>query len=311
VDIHKAGALAVWREFTVVPANVYDSMVLGTDVFQADVIQWLGTAAATPTIAGVPEVDLTHMVGVAQSATDLKDFADAGYDPATHKIAGVLLTDTCTTTTTATNLTNAPTAGDLTATMKASVNTEADTALSDIKLDHLIAVADADDAVNDSIVAKMAASDGDWSGFDKATDSLEAIRDRGDAGWVTGAGGSDRLLMVDTTIATLASQTSFTLTAGSTDDGAYNNCTIVIEDASTATQKAMSIVSDYVGATKTITLKYDPAIFTITTTDKIYILAENGLKGCISRRAYCADRRQLCTTRRTSWSKHSRGPRGD
>lgn len=230
------------------------------------------------------ESDITHLGGDAQSGTDLKAFADQGYDPATNKISGVVLTDTCTTTTTATNLTNAPTAGGLTATMKLNVNTEVGTALSDIKLDHLVAVADADDAVNNSIIAKLAASDGDWSGFDNTTDSFEAIRDRGDAAWTTGAGGSDRLLMVDTTIATLSSQTSFTLTSGSADDDAYNNCTIVIEDASSATQKAVGIISDYVGATKTVTLKYDPAIFTITTTDKVYILAENALKATLANR---------------------------
>jgi len=114
--------------------------------------------------------------------------------------------------------------------------------------------------------------------FNTATDSLEAIRDRGDAAWTTGAGGSDRLLMVDTTIATLASQTSFTLTAGSTDDNAYNNCTIVVEDSATSTQKAVGLVSAYTGATKTVTLKYDPAVFTMAATDKVYILAENALK---------------------------------
>lgn len=32
-----------------------------------------------------------------QSLTDLKDFADTGYDPATHKVQGVVLTDTTTT----------------------------------------------------------------------------------------------------------------------------------------------------------------------------------------------------------------------
>ena len=73
---------------------------------------------------------------------------------------------------------------------KLDVNAEADSALSDIKLDHLIAVADADDPVDDSIIAKLTASDGDWSGFDKATDALEAIRDRGDSEWVTGGGSS-------------------------------------------------------------------------------------------------------------------------
>ena len=120
--------------------------------------------------------------------------------------------------------------------------------------------------------------------FNSATDSLEAIRDRGDAAWITGAGGSDRLLMVDTTIATLASQTSFTLTAGSADNDAYNNCTIVIEDVSTATQKAVGLVSDYIGATKTVTLKYDPAVFTMAPTDKVYILAENALKATLANR---------------------------
>ena len=89
---------------------------------------------------------------------------------------------------------------------------------------------------------------------------------------------SDRFLMVNTTIATLASQTSFTLTAGSADDDAYNNCTIVIEDSATSAQKAIGLISNYTGATKTITLRYDPGIFTMAATDKVYILADNSLK---------------------------------
>ena len=39
---------------------------------KADVDAWLGTAAATPTVAGVPEVDVTHVGGTAQTAGDLK-----------------------------------------------------------------------------------------------------------------------------------------------------------------------------------------------------------------------------------------------
>jgi hypothetical protein len=150
--VHESGALPVWHDFMVIPANVFDSL------FSTDKL----------------EVDLLQMGGVAQSATDLKDFADTGYDPSGHKTqAQIKGTDDI----------------DLSATQKTSVNTEVDTALSDIKLDHLIAVADADDPVNDSIIAKIAASDGDWSGFDKASDALEAIRDRGDAAWITGGGG--------------------------------------------------------------------------------------------------------------------------
>jgi len=63
-------------------------------------------------------------------------------------------------------------------------------ALDEIKLDHLVAVADADDVVDDSIIAKMSSLAGtaDWSAFDNTTDSLQAIRDRGDAAWTTGGG---------------------------------------------------------------------------------------------------------------------------
>ena len=48
---------------------------------------------------GVLDSNLVQMGGVAQSATDLKDFADAGYDPATNKVQGVVLVDTTTTNT--------------------------------------------------------------------------------------------------------------------------------------------------------------------------------------------------------------------
>jgi len=48
---------------------------------------------------GPRDSNLTQIGGVAQSATDLKDFADAGYDPATSKVQGVVLVDTTTTNT--------------------------------------------------------------------------------------------------------------------------------------------------------------------------------------------------------------------
>ena len=44
----------------------------------------------------VLDVNLTELVGVAQSATDLKDFVDTGYDPTAHKVQGVVLADGCT-----------------------------------------------------------------------------------------------------------------------------------------------------------------------------------------------------------------------
>ncbi len=36
VAIHESGALPVWREFLVVPANVYDSMISGTEWLTVD-----------------------------------------------------------------------------------------------------------------------------------------------------------------------------------------------------------------------------------------------------------------------------------
>jgi len=66
--------------------------------------------------------------------------------------------------------------GGLCAADKSDINAEADTALSDIRLDHLLAVADDDDPVDDSIIAKMAGA-GNWSSFEAANDSLMMIRD--------------------------------------------------------------------------------------------------------------------------------------
>ena len=50
-----------------------------------------------PEEAGDIRVDVTQLGGVTQSLTDLKDFADAGYDPSTNKVQGVVLCDTTTT----------------------------------------------------------------------------------------------------------------------------------------------------------------------------------------------------------------------
>ena len=125
--------------------------------------------------------------------------------------------------------------------------------------------------------------------FSGATDSLEAIRDRGDAAWTTGAGGTPPQLLQSTTIATLATQTSFTLTAGSADNDAYNGAIAVVTDQSTATQKAVGTVSDYVGSTKTITLSADPAIFTMAVGDTIEIIAALGSAGSAPTAAAIAD----------------------
>jgi hypothetical protein len=75
--------------------------------------------------------------------------------------------------------------------------------------------------------------------------------------------------ILDTTIATLASQTSFTLTAGSADNSAYVGCVAVLHDVASAVQVEMGVVSAYTGSTKTVTLASDPGIFTVAAGDNI------------------------------------------
>lgn len=208
---------------------------------------------------------------------------------------------TVTTTVTATNLTNAPTVGDFTATMKASitaavpttgailtalgtgswltgipwnsawdpeVQSEVQDAIEANHLDHLLA-ADYDPAskpgVATALLNEIIGNDGGVSQFTANTLELAP----------SGSGGTEPALMVSTTIATLASQTSFTLTAGSADNDAYNRQLGVITDSVTSTQKARVLIEDYVGASKTVTLASAPA-FTIAAGDSISIIAIGG-----------------------------------
>jgi hypothetical protein len=161
----------------------------------------------------------------------------------------------------------------------AEIQSEVNDALVALGLDHLVSasVVGADVADN-SIFARLvsASATADWDDYVQTTDSLQAIRDRGDAAWTTGAGGTPPQLLQSTTIATLVSQTVFTLTAGSADDDAYNGAIVVVTDQTTSTQKAVGTVSDYVGTTRTVTLDADPGIFTMAVGDTIEIIAALG-----------------------------------
>lgn len=94
---------------------------------------------------------------------------------------------------------------------------------------------------------------------------------------------------VRTTIATLASQTSFTLTAGSADDDAYNGWVIVVRDAVTANQIAVGVVDDYTGASKTVTLLEDPAVFTMAVGDAVELHPSRALKSSVQNRNVVID----------------------
>lgn len=65
VQIVMAGALPVWHDFMVLPANVYDSL-MGTDLLDVSVTQWTGTAVASPDTAGFPKVTIKSGTGTGE-----------------------------------------------------------------------------------------------------------------------------------------------------------------------------------------------------------------------------------------------------
>ena len=77
-----ATGILPWRGPTIGfrAAALNNAMIDGGDVLDVNVTEWLGTAAATPTVAGVPETDVTHWNGTAIPEVDT-----AGYPKVTIK----------------------------------------------------------------------------------------------------------------------------------------------------------------------------------------------------------------------------------
>lgn len=84
--------------------------------------------------------------------------------------------------------------------------------------------------------------------------------------------------LFNTTIASLTSQTSFTLTVGPADNGALIGCVALIHDAASAVQRAIGVVSGYTGVSRTVTLAADPAIFTMAAKDNISFFAPSNTR---------------------------------
>lgn len=113
----------------------------------------------------------------------------------------------------------------------AAIELQANDALVDEKLDHLVAVADADDVVDDSIIGQLASTDGDWSNFSEATDSLQSIRDA-IALFDTVAEWLSLLSAVDTDATSATHAPAYvTLEAGKASNDAYNGMSISVTDA--------------------------------------------------------------------------------
>ena len=66
-----ANHVPVFHEFFVLPQAIFDWLTGVIVPLPANVTTWLGTAAATPTVAGVPEVDITHVAGATTDVSAL------------------------------------------------------------------------------------------------------------------------------------------------------------------------------------------------------------------------------------------------
>ena len=77
--------------------------------------------------------------------------------------------------------------------------------------------------------------------------------------------------LLNTTIATLSSQTSFTLTDGPAEDDALNGMYCIIHDVASQVQMGTAIISDYTGSTKTVTLE-SGTTFTAAATDNFALM---------------------------------------
>lgn len=89
---------------------------------------------------------------------------------------------------------------------------------------------------------------------------------------------------LNTTIATLSTQTSFTLTDGPAEDDALNGFWCIIHDVASAVQCGHAIISDYTGSTKTVTLAAGTT-FTAAATDNISIMGPAPLQPTTAGRA--------------------------
>ena len=142
-----------------------------------DTQAWDGDTASVKNSAttNLPQVDVTALNDSLQSAADLQDFADAGYDPATNKVEGVKLVDTTTTNTDMRGTDGVDTSA-MRGTDNAALPADVDASLAAVNLDHLVGTATGIPAVPsgtflDQIMRQAAGA------FNRETDSLQAIRD--------------------------------------------------------------------------------------------------------------------------------------
>jgi hypothetical protein len=149
----------------------------------------------TPGDSTALDVNVVELSGDSTAADNLEsDYDGTGYNKSASTIG------TCTTNTdmrgTDSALLASTTGSTLTSipwnsSWDTEVQSECNDALVALGLDHLVSTSvTGTDIANNSIIARMVSSSAtaDWDDFVNTTDSLQAIRDRGDSAWITATG---------------------------------------------------------------------------------------------------------------------------
>jgi len=198
--------LPVFHEFMIVPAVIYDAMILGTDLFDVSATQILGTAISTPATAGILDVNVKNMnnvagtsittinanqgttqpinfTGTGATAYAKSDVISIGGTAQTANDNGADINDILVDTAVIGALGAGLTAIPWNASWDAEVQSEVDDGLVARNLDHLCAVTTAaadmtTEVVDGSIISRILSKTSDTSTYDPTTDSQEAIRDK-------------------------------------------------------------------------------------------------------------------------------------
>ena len=210
LHVQESGALPVWHEYMVIPQQVWDSL-FSTDKLQVDATQVSGTSQTARDLganvllssgtgtgqldftSGVVKSNLAQILGTA--LTETAGYIAAGFKKLFNVATPLLMASDVMVGTDGANTTVPDAAGTaaglhgttdgkidaLNNVSSANVKTQADAALSDVNLDHLMKTATvaADmtaEVVDNSVLSRILAN-GDTSAFVPSTDGLQPIRD--------------------------------------------------------------------------------------------------------------------------------------
>jgi len=199
IAVHESGALPVFKYCYVLEEAIYDAL------FAASASAFDSNARVD--VASIEGSDATDQINAACDAAietygldHLVSASVAGSDVADNSIVAKLVSkestadwDDFANTTDSLQALRDQTGSGLTAipwnsSWDAEVQSECNDALVALGLDHMVSASVAgSDVADDSIIAKLVSkeSTADWDDFVNTTDSLQALRDRGDASWIT------------------------------------------------------------------------------------------------------------------------------